>query len=240
MRMSNQQMSLRFDLSPQSSPYMDTGVYGERVPRVSPSAAQAVSSRDLETCRFCGFRSVKYQTCVWNAGHPEDIDNLLTCCPFCEQVLRLDLVPLQRSGVLVWLPEVSQADLNRSMFTLYALRIGTDQAASGAREFLDRIMSRRQVANKEFGSDDPAVAVERLREKQRTGRTRARCPNEAAGSGLRLLPLDRRIVHEGTLEFNQFPMMLAFWRSNAGPLTYAAHSREAKDMEQCFSSIKPV
>ena len=33
----------------------------------------------------------------------------------------------------------------------------------------------------------------------------------------RILPLDRRIIKEGDLEFNQFPQILAYWRSKDGP-----------------------
>jgi intracellular multiplication protein IcmJ len=35
--------------------------------------------------------------------------------------------------------------------------------------------------------------------------------------GIRLFPLDRRIIKEGDLEFNQFPQILAYWRSKDGP-----------------------
>jgi intracellular multiplication protein IcmJ len=34
---------------------------------------------------------------------------------------------------------------------------------------------------------------------------------------LRLFPLDRRIIREADLEFNQFPQILAYWRSKDGP-----------------------
>ena len=35
--------------------------------------------------------------------------------------------------------------------------------------------------------------------------------------GVRIFPLDRRIIKEAELEFNQFPQILAYWRSKAGP-----------------------
>ncbi|MFA7457021.1 MAG: type IV secretion protein DotN, partial [Micavibrio sp.] len=35
--------------------------------------------------------------------------------------------------------------------------------------------------------------------------------------GVRLFPLDRRNVSEGELKFNQFPQILAYWRSKDGP-----------------------
>ena len=36
-------------------------------------------------------------------------------------------------------------------------------------------------------------------------------------SGLRLLPIDRRVIRSDGFEFNQFPQALAFWRSADGP-----------------------
>jgi intracellular multiplication protein IcmJ len=207
---------LHFAISPAATPYMDDGVFGDAVWRVPPTVRQAVLRRDIETCRFCGFRSGKYQSAVWLDHTLRDIDEVVTSCAFCEQVRRVDVVPLQRSGVLVWLPEVSQAQLNRAMFTVYALRISQGRRASQARAVLDRLMARRQVARERFGSDDPAALTARLRD--RAGVTGDARPPEAETNGLRLLPLDRRIVREAGLEFNQFPQMLAYWRSKDGPL----------------------
>ena len=211
-------MPLRFALTPRPSPYVDDGVF-EDASRTIPAIRDAVIRRDGETCRFCGFRSAKYQTVVWPEGSERDVDRILTSCVFCEQVARVDLAAVQSSGVLVWLPEISQTRLNYSMPAVYSYRISTrDERGDRARHLLDRIMARRALATERFGSDHPETVATRLRQKEATSRKDGLGPDEAAEQGLRLLPLDRRIIREGELEFNQFPQMLAFWRSRSGPL----------------------
>jgi intracellular multiplication protein IcmJ len=170
---------------------------------------------------------------VWIDGDPFNIDKAVTACTFCEQVIRADLVPIQRSGLLIWLPEVSQPELNRLMYTVYAARISLGELATRARELLKRIVSRRTVAEERFGSDDPVVLVKRLHEEKRAGAPAEFSMQSATESGLRLMPFDRKIVHEGNLEFNQFPQMLAFWRSKDGPL-----HREALEASNALEEFK--
>ena len=226
-------ISFQFDLSPAPSPYIDTGTFGESAWRTSSAIRTAVLRRDIDTCQFCGFRSVNYQTCVSIDGNPFDIDKAVTACTFCEQITRADLLPTQRSGVLIWLPEVSQPELNRLMYTIYAARISQGELATRARELLDRILSRRTVAKERFGSDDPVVLVKRLHEEKRDGAPAEFSMQRATESGLRVMPLDRKIVREGDLEFNQFPQMLAFWRSRNGPL-----HREALEASNALEEFK--
>ena len=42
---------------------------------------------------------------------------------------------------------------------------------------------------------------------------------EKLEEGFRVWPLDRMILKAGQMEYNQFPQMLAFWRSRSGPLS---------------------
>jgi len=213
--MTDQLLPLQFSLTPAPSPYVDTGVFDDVYRTITATARAAIHRRDYESCRFCGFRSPKYQTIVWLREGARDVDDGVTSCVFCEQVLRIDLAPAQKSGVLVWLPEVSQAMLNRAMYTVYLLRISRDERADRARRLLDRLMSRRGTAKERFGSDNPTLAVAKLTATRRpdTGPSL----DDAAAKGLRLLPLDRRVIRESGLEFNQFPQLLAYCRSTLGP-----------------------
>jgi len=118
-----------------------------------------------------------------------------------------------RSGALIWLPETSQAALHRIAVEIYVARIGRGGPAKTARTCLDWFMKRRQPARDRLGTDDPAKLAEKLRDAP---------PKERAAlaetlPGVRLFPLDRRIIREADLEFNQFPQILAYWRSAAGP-----------------------
>jgi intracellular multiplication protein IcmJ len=64
------------------------------------------------------------------------------------------------------------------------------------------------------GTDDPAVLAERLDEADRAG---TRVAMQASLAEIRLFGLDRRIITERDLEFNQFPQLLAYMRSGEGP-----------------------
>ena len=200
---------LHFGLCGEGSPYVDRGCFEASMPALGP-AGLAAQLRDGHVCGYCGFFSRKYQRCVGPAT--ERADDLTTACIFCEQVLHVDLVPNMRSGILIWLPEMTQAALNRSMPELYVRRLKQDSVSDGARDIVARLQARRELAKSEFGSDEPEKLVDRLR--------RAR-PGEAARlmrEGLRLLPLDRRIIRDGDLTYNEFPQSLAYWRCAVGPL----------------------
>lgn len=181
----------------------------------------AVFERDHHTCRCCGFRCLKYQQVVVRDGNLRDIDNMFTACMFCHQCFHLDLVAKTRSGVLVWLPEVDQASLHHAARDIYLARITSGPAALKARRLLHVLLAsdetpdlRRQQARERLGTDDPAALVERLRNAEPEP---SRSSWKEALGGIRLLPLDRRIVREDDLEFNLFPQVLAYWRSRDGP-----------------------
>ncbi len=178
--------------------------------RVPETVKAAVWQRDDHTCRFCGFRALRYQEVLVGGGNARDPDQMGTVCLFCHQCLHLEETAAMRSGVLVWLPEVAQADLHWMARELYLAAL-TRQAGDRARRVLDAVMARREPLRERLGTDDPAELARRLRA---DGDTAA---DEAVLAGTRLWPLDRRILEIDALEFNQFPQVLAYWRSPAGP-----------------------
>lgn len=119
-----------------------------------------------------------------------------------------------RSGVLIWLPEIDQAKLHHIARAIYVARISQGPAAEAARKSLDAIMERREEVKKRISTDDPYILSTVLRDymglKHYHNRTKKL-------DGVRLFPLDRRIIKEADLEFNQFPQILAYWRSKDGP-----------------------
>jgi len=86
--------------------------------------------------------------------------------------------------------------------------------ADASKIALDTLMKRKQEAEKILGTGDTKVLASVLGDFLEAGEYRNR--NEKLG-GFRILPLDRRIIIENGLEFNQFPQVLAYWRSNQGP-----------------------
>jgi len=173
----------------------------------------AVARRANHVCRYCGLSSHKYQQAV---GPFDAVTNSQArcACMMCAQVMALDRATDMRSGVLIHLPEIGQAQLNALMRIIYVCRISQGSNADLARASLAQLMARREMARARFGGDDPATPTAAL----------ADAPDRAAydavlgrARDLRLMPLDRRVIREADLEFNQFPQSLAYWRSKAGP-----------------------
>ena len=175
-----------------------------------------ILERDNHCCRFCGFQSNKYQEVHFLNGNTDDVrpDNLVTACIFCHQCFDLEKTSQMNSGVLVWLPELQQHELSHIARAIYVARISQGSMADSARAALEAIMARREDAKNRMATDDPFFLATVLRDflgpKHYAGRVEKL-------DGIRLFPLDRRNISEGELKFNQFPQILAYWRSKDGP-----------------------
>ena len=119
-----------------------------------------------------------------------------------------------RSGVLVWLPEISQAELHHIARAIYVARISQGSMAETAKSAYKTLIDRREVAKDRLGTDDPHILATVMHDF--LGPRHYAMRTEKL-EGVRLFPLDRRIIKEGELEFNQFPQILAYWRSKDGP-----------------------
>lgn len=82
-----------------------------------------ILERDNYSCRYCGFFAKEFQEVVnidqnYKKNHPA---NLATACCFCAQCFFLDAVGLDGNsgGTIIYLPEISQADLNNFCRVLY-------------------------------------------------------------------------------------------------------------------------
>ncbi len=183
---------------------------------LSVDVRHKVISRDENTCQLCGFKSKKYQEVHFVDGDSGNhhIDNLVTACIYCHQCFDLEKVAEMRSGVLVWLPEIDQADLHHVARAIYVSRISQGSMADTAKKALEAIMKRREEAKARLQTDDPYVLATVMRDFLGP---RQYAMREGKLDGVRLFPLDRRIIKEGDLEFNQFPQILAYWRSKDGP-----------------------
>lgn len=189
---------------------------GGGLPALPAEVRQKIFERDNHTCACCGFRSEKYQDILYLNESVTDArpDNLTTACIFCHQCFYLDQVTVMRSGMLIWLPEIDQADLHHIARAIYVARISQGPVADAARRSLDILMQRREEVKKRLGTDDPFILSTVLKDYLGDHHYRQR---EKKLAGIRLFPLDRRIIKEADLEFNQFPQILAYWRSKDGP-----------------------
>ncbi len=118
------------------------------------------------------------------------------------------------AGVLVWLPEISQTDLHHIARAIYVARASKSDLAVRAAHALDALMSRRAEAKKRLGSDDPLLLAtvfhENLTEQEYQQST-------TKLEGIRLLPLDKRLVRTHKGDINQFPQIVTYWASPQGP-----------------------
>ncbi len=194
-----------------------SGAEGASSARSVPTKDQVEKTlkRDGFACRFCGFVSRKFQRAVFD---PQDAssseEGLVTVCSFCEMCLVLDRAGLTGGGTLIWLPELSQEELNHVVRALYVARGTEGSLAKAAAHTLDVLMTRRSEAKKRLGTDDPLLLatafLENLDEKTYGAR-------KGKLEGLRLLPADRYLVRHGGGDVNIFPQMLKYWTSSAGP-----------------------
>ena len=166
--------------------------------------------RDQYTCRFCGFRSQKWQEVHHvNDDHADNrLENLITTCPFCHQCQHIGLAGRNKEAVLVWLPEIPQATLHHVVRTaMVAVRVSeqqakdpksradvvraTREAADVAKTVLATLRSREAAAERLIGTSDPLEV----------GNAMLLLPDPAYArrgerlAGIRLLPLGRR-MHE--------------------------------------------
>jgi intracellular multiplication protein IcmJ len=197
--------------------HSDNGkIFGGSPEKIPKDAAEKIFERDNHTCQFCGFKSEKYQNVLFTGDTEKDRDtkNFVTACSFCHQCFHIDKIPYMQSGALIWMPEISQAELNNICRAIYIARITQGPVADAAREALDLLMARKEEAKNRLGTDDLKVLATIFQDFMEAKEYKMR---HSRIKGFRVLPLDRRLVREGELEFNQFPQMLAYWRSANGP-----------------------
>ena len=204
-------------IAPGVSTLTDAGrVLSPDVHRPGEDLRARVMERDDYACRYCGFQARKYQEVNFigsgdRATGPEDY---ATACTFCHQCFHLERIDRMQSGAVIWLPEIGQAALHHICRAIYVARISQGPMADAARDAMETLLSRKEEAINRLGTDSPKILSTVLQDFFESKEYKGRLSKL---KGFRILPLDRRIIREGELEFNQFPQILAFWRSKDGP-----------------------
>lgn len=172
-----------------------------------------VWKRDSYRCYYCNFTSKKHQEIHHlNDDHDDNsMDNLVTICPLCHQCFHLDTASSTNGGKIIWLPEMSQQELNyisRAIFIAAESARVSEEAGEKVSDFTkmatvieSSLLERALVVeqNVQQGASDPAnFATALLNMKEESYEQR-----EEFIKPFKLLNLKTR-----------FPVQTKYWKNN--------------------------
>lgn len=124
---------------------------------------QKVLKRDRYRCQYCGFQATQYQDVVNVDGDFSNnkLSNLVTACCFCAQCFFVESVGVggYGGGTLIYLPEMSQQELNSLSHVLFCAITNNTGYKSTAQALYRTFKTRAQAVESKFGegTSDPAV-----------------------------------------------------------------------------------
>lgn len=115
-----------------------------------------VFERDIYTCQYCAFQALEFQEVVNVDGdyNNNKLSNMVTACCFCTQCLFLQAVGLDEmgGGQLIFLPEMSQADINSFCHVLFCAMENNTGYQESAQSIYRSLKFRSQIVENKFGS----------------------------------------------------------------------------------------
>lgn len=127
------------------------------------SYEQKVLKRDRYTCQFCGFQARLFQDVVNfdNDYSNNRMSNMVTACCFCSQCFFIESVGVggYGGGTLIYLPELTQSELNSLCHVLFCAITNDTGYKSSAQNIYRSFKFRSQVVEEKFGegTSDPAI-----------------------------------------------------------------------------------
>ena len=124
---------------------------------------QKVFMRDRYTCQFCGFQAKLYQDVVnLDSNYNNNkLENLVTSCCFCAQCFFIESVGVggYGGGTLIYLPELSQSELNSLCHVLFCAITNDTGYKNSAQTIYRSFKFRSQVVEEKFGegTSDPSI-----------------------------------------------------------------------------------
>ena len=122
-----------------------------------------ILQRDRYTCRFCGFQAKNYQDVVNLDGNYSNnkSDNVVTACCFCSQCFFMESVGVggYGGGTLIYLPELSQTELNSLCHVIFCAITNDTGYKTSAQTIYRGFKLRSQAIEEKFGegTSDPAI-----------------------------------------------------------------------------------
>ena len=124
---------------------------------------QKVFQRDRYTCQFCGFQARLFQEVVNldNNYANNKMPNLVSSCCFCAQCFFVESVGVggYGGGTLVYLPEMTQTELNSMCHVLFCAITNDTGYKSSAQNIYRSFKFRSQLVEDKFGegTSDPSI-----------------------------------------------------------------------------------
>ncbi len=127
------------------------------------SFEQKILQRDRYTCQFCGFQARFYQDVVNldNNYNNNKLANLATACCFCSQCFFIESVGVggYGGGTLIYLPELSQSELNGLCHVLFCAITNDTGYKNSSQTIYRSFKFRSQLVEEKFGegTSDPSI-----------------------------------------------------------------------------------
>lgn len=137
-----------FDIEPQ--------IWGNESAQASPALRHRAHQLTSGHCDFCHARS-PHHSLIFRDGHPENQtdENLGVACPICACSRRLNRLSAN-DGVMVYLPELSPADISHLLrAVVIARRQGDERQRQGASRILRWLTEHRQEVEAFWGTSHP-------------------------------------------------------------------------------------
>lgn len=127
------------------------------------SYEEKVFQRDKYTCQFCGFQARLFQEVINldNNYTNNKLSNLVTSCCFCAQCFFIESVGVggYGGGTLIYLPELTQTELNSMCHVLFCAITNNTGYKASAQNIYRGFKFRSQAVEEKFGegTSDPAM-----------------------------------------------------------------------------------
>lgn len=122
-----------------------------------------IFARDNYICQFCGFQAKDYQEIINLDGNYNNnkMANMVTACCFCAQCFFLESVGVggYGGGNLIYMPELTQAELNSLCHVLFCAMTNDTGYKSSAQTIYRSFKFRAQAIEDKYGegTSDPSM-----------------------------------------------------------------------------------